>query len=226
MIQNFKLLEKNNLTENVYEMLFQSENKIVMKPGQFITFLLDKIWWRAYSILKIEWDKILLIIKKREKIEWWRWWSILICDLNIWETLRWVWPAWHFLLSENNKNKLFIWTGTGFVPLWNQIQWVLELKQDANIKLLFWVRESKDLFYEKEIAKLKNDNKSFDYDIYLSKCDKEWYNKWYTTNYLTKDNCSQFEEFYICWAPAMIESSVKILKDLWIDETNIYFEKY
>gem|GEM_PF-1355315 len=43
MIQNFKLLEKNNLTENVYEMLFQSENKIVMKPGQFITFLLDKI---------------------------------------------------------------------------------------------------------------------------------------------------------------------------------------
>ena len=43
MLQNFKLIKKINLTHNVYEIDFEAENEIVMKPGQFITFLIEKI---------------------------------------------------------------------------------------------------------------------------------------------------------------------------------------
>jgi len=123
MIQNFKLIEKKNLTNDVYELVFCWEKELEIKPWQFITFLLDKIGWRAYSILEIKWDKIILIIKKRELENWWRWWSKLICETKIWENLKWVGPAGHFILQENNKNKLFLWTWTWIVPLYNQILW-------------------------------------------------------------------------------------------------------
>ena len=60
------------------------------------------------------------------------------------------------------------------------------------------------------------------------KMDNLWVkvNSWYTTNFLTKNNLKWFEEFYICWAPTMIESSVDKLKKLHFNEENIYFEKY
>lgn len=226
MLQQFKLIEKKNLTENVFEMIFEWEKELKMLPWQFITFLLDKIWWRAYSILKLEWDKIILIIKKRELDDWGRWWSKLICDLNIWESLKWVWPAWHFVLKENNANKLFICTWTWFVPLYNQILWALESKQDCKLKILFWVRNEKDLFYVKELESLKNENTNFDYEVFLSKENVEWIINWYTTDYLTKENCSKYDEFYICWAPTMIENSIKLLENNWVDSDVIFFEKY
>ena len=225
-MQLFKLVKKVNLTNNVYEMVFEWENEINMKNWQFMTFIIEGIWWRAYSILKIEWKNIVLIIKKREQEEWGRWWSILICDLNIWESLKWVWPAGHFILKENNNNKLFIWTGTWFVPLYNQILWAIQSGFNCNLKLIFWIREKKDIFYINELNKIKQNNINFDYEIYLSREYLEWTNKWYVTDFLNIENISIFQEFYICWMPLMIDSSVEILKKLWINENTIYFEKY
>jgi NAD(P)H-flavin reductase len=43
MLQQFKLIRKKNLTPDVYEMVFLGERELVMKPGQFVTFLIDKI---------------------------------------------------------------------------------------------------------------------------------------------------------------------------------------
>jgi hypothetical protein len=44
VIQFFKLIEKKNLTINIYEMIFEWEYEMIMKPWQFITFLIEKIW--------------------------------------------------------------------------------------------------------------------------------------------------------------------------------------
>lgn len=226
MIQNFKLIDKKNLTNNVFELKFEWEKELEIKPGQFITFLLDKIWWRAYSILKIEWVNVILMIKKWELDEWGRGWSKYICDLNVWDKLRWVWPAWHFILQENNKNKMFIWTGTWLVPLYNQIIWAIDKKLDSKLKLIFWLREIKDIFYTEELNYLKEKSNNFDYDLYLSRAEYEWTKKWYVTDYLTSENVSDYEEFYICWMPSMIDSTIEKLKSLWVNEVNIYFEKY
>jgi len=236
MIQQFKLIEKINLTHNVLEMVFEWEKELEMKPWQFITFLLDKIWWRAYSILKVRWNKIVLIIKKRELDEWWRGWSKLICELNIWDELKWVWPAGHFSVKETNKNKLFIWTGTWLVPLYNMIVSELEKKKDFKIKLIFWLRNKEDIFYMKELDKLKEIYSNFEYHMYISRV-KDLHefklkhtgnviNSWYTTNYLTKENIKKFKEVYICWAPKMIESVIDKLNKLNFNENNIFFEKY
>jgi NAD(P)H-flavin reductase len=218
-------------------MVFEAENELTMKPGQFITFLVEKIWWRAYSILKLDWKRIILIIKKRELDEWWRWWSKIICELNVWESLRWVWPAGHFLLRESNNNKLFIWTWTGLVPLYNMINFELKNNNNTKIKFIFWVRVEEDIFYINELEKLKSKYQNFEYYIYISRV-KDLYkfklnhneniiNSWYTTNYLSLKNIKNYQEVYICWAHTMIESTVEKLKNLNFKENeNIFYEKY
>ena len=238
MMKEFRLIEKKELAPKIFELTFETKENFTIIPGQFITFLLDKIWWRAYSILKQNWNKTTLIIKKREIEDGWRWWSKYICEREIWDVLKWVWPAWHFTLKENSKNKLFIWTGTGFVPLYNMIIWALEKKLDSKLFLTFWVRTRKDLFYLEELKRLKKQNQNFDFAIYISRekdlLDFELENpdvqifSWYTTNFLTPYNIktNNFEEIYICWAPKMIEWTQKKLEKIWFNKENIFFEKY
>lgn len=237
MIQQFKLIEKVNLTHNVYELVFEAENTFEIKAWQFITFLLEGLWGRAYSILELDWNRVKLIIKKRELEEGWRWGSKMICETKIWENLKWVWPAGHFLLQENNKNKLFIWTGTWIVPLYNMI--IDQLKKDSKTKveLTFWVREKEDVFYLEKLEYLKEKYLNFDFAIYISRvkdihefkneCKNKKVHSWYTTNFLTKENMKNFWEIYICGMPKMIESTVEKLEKLWFkDWKDIFFEKY
>lgn len=225
-IQNFKLIKKIKLTPDIYELEFEWEKQLKFLCWQFITFLVPIIWWRAYSILEVKLNKIILIIKKREIENWWRWWSKFICELNIWDTLKWIWPAWHFTIKTNNKNKLFLCTWTWFVPLYSQIKWAIEEKLWWNFTLLFWLREKSDIFYIEKLEELKNNNPKFDYKIYLSKEKRTIYNKWYITNFLTKENMDFFDEYYICWAPSMIQNTKTILENHWIIKENILTEEY
>lgn len=237
MIQNFKLIEKINLTHNVFKMIFEWESELEMKSWQFVTFLLEKIWGRAYSILELDWKKIVLIIKKRELNDWWRWWSKMICELNIWDSIKWVWPAGHFLLKENNKNKLFIWTGTWLVPLYNMIVSQLNNNKDVLVKFIFWVRSKEDIFYIEELEKLKKENPNFNYEVFISRV-KDLHDfkishinkkiqSGYVTNFLTPKNISNYKEIYLCGAPAMIEWTIeKLNKFNFKENENIFFEKY
>jgi len=43
MLQKFKIIKKINLTSDIYEITYKLEKEINIKPGQFITFLIDKI---------------------------------------------------------------------------------------------------------------------------------------------------------------------------------------
>ena len=223
---HFTLIEKKQLTHDVFELIFQWENEINMKPGQFITFILDSIWWRAYSVLESKWNTISFIVKKRETDNGWRWWSAYICDLKVWDIIKWVWPAGHFTLKENSKNKLFIWTWTWLVPLYNQILWSIEQKQECKLTLVFWVRTLKDTFYIEKFEEIQKKYPNFDFTILLSKEKSELYQKWYVTDFLSLENIESFEEYYICWTPAMIDSTVEKLKKLWVDEENIFLERY
>jgi len=178
LIQNFKLIEKKKLTKDIFEMIFEWEKEFNLLCWQFVTFLLPNIWWRAYSILEVNKNKMTLIIKKRKLENWWRWGSKLICELNIWEKLKWIWPAWHFYLQKNSKNKLFLWTWTWFVPLYNQIKWALRLKLWSQLTLLFWLKSISDLFYIEQLEELQKKYNNFNFQIFLSREKNTKYKKW------------------------------------------------
>ena len=80
-MQMFCLSKKKHLTHNVFELTFESENELNFQAGQFITFLLDGVGGRAYSIAKASQKSITLIIKKWEIREGGRGGSVKICDL-------------------------------------------------------------------------------------------------------------------------------------------------
>lgn len=225
-LNEYTLLSKKKLTSDVFELQFQAKDSFDFLPGQFVTFILPKIWWRAYSILKAEWKVITLIIKKRTQEMWWRWWSAYICDLEKWHSINGTNPAWKFLLQNNNTNKLFIGTGTWFVPLYNQIIHALKNNQSWKLELLFWARRHSDLFYISELELLKNNHSNFNFHIYLSREETTQHNIWYVTNFLNKKSISLFEEYYVCWIPQLIDESVKTLKNFNIDIKNIFTEKY
>ena len=222
-LEKFNLIEKKKLTHNIFELIFELWHKVIMKPWQFITFILPKLWGRAYSILEAKENKIKLIIKRREE---WRWWSKFICDMNVWDVLTWVWAAGHFILRETNKNKIFFWTGTWFVPLYNQVQWAIEKKLNCKLTIIFGLRYKRDIFYLNKLNELKDKNKNFDFKIYLSREKTDFTRYWYTTNFISKENIRNFDEFYICWIHSMIESSTEKLKELWINDEEIITEKY
>lgn len=222
----FEVIKKINLTPDVFEIHYKSSESFEIKPGQFITFILPKIWGRAYSILEQNKDKTVLIIKRVKEENGGRWGSILLCDAKVWDKFNWVGPVGHFVLKEEDNNKLFIWTWTWLVPLYNQIIKWLERWDKSEYTLIFWVRTKKDLFYTDEFKKLSEKYSNFKYNLYLSREECEWTKKWYVTDFLTKNNLEKTDEVYICWAPAMVDSSVEKLKENWINEENIYFEKY
>lgn len=225
MIKEFKLIQKVKLTHDVFEMIFEVNENFSYTYWQFVTFILPSpIWWRAYSILDvIEWNNIKLIIKR---VENGRWWSKFICDSEIWTVLKWVWPAGHFVLRETEKNKLFICTWVWFVPLYNQAIWSIRLDLQADLKILFWVRTDEDIFYEDVLTELKSNNSNFDFEYFISREHDLTHKFWRVTDYLTKENIENFEEFYICWNPLMIEDSIQKLLSLWIPENQIFTEKF
>ena len=225
-LKKFKLIKKTKLNNSIYELVFESNESFSFNYGQFITFILPNIGWRAYSVLKVDENNLTLLVKKREKKDWWRWWSIYICESKIWDILEWVWPAGHFILQNTNVNKLFLWTGTGFVPLYNQILWSIQQNLNCNLKLIFWSRNKEDLFYIDKLEELKKDNSNFDYEIYLSKENINSFNKWYVIDYITQNNLQNYKEFYICWIPKMIDSAKEILINNWIKKEKIFTEKY
>lgn len=225
-MMQWKLIDKILLAPDIYELHYDIWEKKEFLAWQFITFILPNIGWRAYSILKLEWSIIILIIKRWSDLIWWRGGSMALCDANIWEEFKCVGPAWHFTLTGTDTTRCFLWTGTWFVPLYNQILWSLIRWDTSQIKLVFWVRTKEDLFYLTELQKLSVKYPHFSFVLYLSRENTDDTIKWYVTDFLTSENIDIYNEYYICGAPAMIDSCGKKLSDVWFPQKNIFFEKY
>ena len=222
------LIKKQKLTDDVFELHYKISEKKEMKPGQFITFILPGIWGRSYSMISLNEDVAILIIKRWPETDWWRGGSIALCDGNIWDDYKCVWPAGHFVLQENTKNKLFIGTGTWLVPLYNQILEGLKKDSPEKYQLVFGVRYHKDMFYVSKFELLKEKYPDrFYYHLVVSRDEEEGIiKKWYVTDFLSQNSVEQYGEYYLCWAPAMIESCQEKLANLWVDSESIFFEKY
>ncbi len=225
-MKQFTLIEKKALTDDVFELHFSCNEEFTILAGQFVTFILPQVWGRAYSILSQESDKTVLLIKRVKEEYGWRGGSIMICDTQEWEVLQWVWPAGHFVLKEEDNAKLFIWTGTWLVPLYNQILVWLERGDTSEYSLVFGVRTVQDLFYIEEIKQIAEKYKNFSYSLYLSREESEISTKGYVTDFLSKENIKRYSEFYICGGPVMVDDVVEKLENWSVQEEKIFTEKY
>lgn len=219
----FTLTKKIQLTVDVWELIFECEDKKDFIPGQFITFFIDGMGARAYSILEKDINTYSFIIKALTKENSGRGGSEYICNLGIWDTLEWLGPVGRFVLEKNDSTKMFLWTGTGFAPLWNQIIHTLE-DNTAPVVFIFWVRNLADVFYKSELDALKKKYPHFNYSYYLSAWEEFWFTNGRITQFITQENIENYQDFYICGSPAMVDDVKELLEALW--KKNIYLEKY
>lgn len=223
------LVKKIVLTHDVYELHYELPEVTSMLPGQFITFIMKGIGGRSYSILELLWGKIAVLVIKKWGLEvGWQGGSMKLCDAELWEVFQFVGPAGHFTLSEGVKNRLFLWTWTGLVPLYNQILEWLAREGNEKYQLVFWARHIWDLYYLDRFETLKKlYPQRFYYHLVVSRDESiGMIHKGYVTDFLSKNVTSGYWEYYLCGAPAMIESCQKKLSELWVHEEDIFFEKY
>jgi len=225
-MQEIKLIEKIQLTHDVFELHYDFWQEVSLLPWQFITFILPEIWGRSYSVLEANKNIIKLTIKRRSKENGGRWGSIALCDSSVWDIFKAVWPVGHFVLQENDDNKLFIGTGTGIVPLYNQVTSALKQGNAYQVQLVFWVRTKQDLFYIDTLRQLEQEYDNFLLKVCVSREEVSECHKWYVTDNIDINTTDIYKEFYICGMPKMIDSCEAKLKELWIPEEKIFFERY
>lgn len=229
------LQNKKQLTHDVYELEYLSEEKVSILPGQFLLCDTsgDIKFRRSYSVSWTEDKSVFFIVKRLPEGKWG---SIAICDQEIGHRMQ-VWgPMGRFVLQDNNFPKVFIGTGTWFAPLYfmlrSQIQNIEDKIQNNWLFFLFWVRELHDVFYVDQLQDWLWD--VFNYEIYCSRESSllpEKHHEWRITEYLIPANLTQLNktgetEFYICGSPAMVAEVRSMLRLYWIVDDKVFFEQY
>ena len=232
------LQDKKQLTHDVYELEYISENLLNILPWQFL--LCDTAWdpklRRSYSVSWAETNRIFFIIKRLPEGKGG---SMAICDQEIGHKMQIWWPLGHFTLRDTACPKVFIGTGTGFAPLYYMIKSLLSQKMtndewrmtNERMFFLFWVRELRDVFYTEELAEWSR-LWAFDYEIFCSRESASLPEKHRPgrvtdlpiTNYqlpITPDT-----EFYICGSPAMVTEVRSILDLYGVSAEKVFFEQY
>lgn len=223
-INFYTLKEKKTLAPDVYEMVFEAKDEIEVIPWQFITFFLPQTnFARSYSVLKQEGRNIYFIIKM---LELGRWWSKELCGYEPWVELRWIGPAGRFIDTHQKTNKLYLATGTGIVPIYFLLKEYLWWLEWQKVTLLFGNRNFEESYYLDKFQEFSQKYPHFDYKFYLSREEKEGFEKWYISQFLTQENISSYDEFYICWNPLMVDDVIEKLEAYNVDEANIFHEKY
>ncbi len=229
---SFTLISKKKLTHDVYELVYTCEDlhREPPKPGQYLMFQLAPGLNRSYSLAAFQSGRFTLVIKRIPDGKW----SPIICDAEVGSVLNGIIPLGHFTLQHTAKSKCFIGTGTGFAPLYCQLIWAKEARLPLHrVGFIFWVRMFEDSFYEEEIVSLKKDFPIFKYIQYYSReldttmrSPEHESRIGYVTDWINHESVASYEEFYICWSPAMVKSAREKLEYLGIEKEQIFWEQF
>ncbi len=216
------LVHKIQLTHDVYELTYSLPENPSIAPWQYMMFQLEPWLNRSYSIASFSWLNCTLIVKRISDGKG----SPRICDASIGDIFQIMIPLGHFILKATSIPKCFIGTGTGFAPLFSQINATADMWITDIVAFIFGVRNIDDIFYEDIIRDLGEGFLNFKYEQYLSRDEKDGYRKWYVTDWITKENIENFGEFYICGSPIMVRDARTKLEELGIQKDNIFFEQF
>ncbi len=230
MMKKATLQKHIDLTDDVFELVFEAETPFTFNAGQFVTIKIDdKVppCFRAYSIASsplAETTEFRLCVKLMPGGRGSNW----LNNLKEGDQINFIGPNGYFTFKDTAKKVIFIATGTGVAPFTSMIEDQLNKGNGQKLELLFGVRHMKDVFYAEWLEKLKNKG-DFDYTITLSQPeDESWQgSKGRVTEALKTHNFDPANTmFYICGLKDMIDSVTAILKEKGVPEDSIHFEKY
>jgi ferredoxin-NADP reductase len=214
-----RLLKKQIIAQNIWELQFEKPAGFVFKAGQFVQFRIlnsDEVVLRSYSISSAPTANYLeFCIKYLPDGKA----SHFFDTLGIGHTATFSEPKGLFALpKEIEVKKHFIATGTGFAP----IMAMLEDNVLGESNLLFGVRTEEDLFWLERLNKLKEKKADFIYRLTLSRPSENWTGlKGRVSDYLEFDLGAHY---FICGNVEMVKDVRGWLLGKGLNTKNMHFE--
>jgi Na+-transporting NADH:ubiquinone oxidoreductase subunit F len=144
-------------------------------------------------------------------------------------------PFGDFFASESEAEMVFVGGGAGMAPMRSHI--LDQLEQIASHrKISFWygARSVSECFYVDLFNRLAAEHDNFDWHLALSDPAPE--DRWQGStgfihqvlyaNHLRDHPTPEDVEYYLCGPPVMIEACRKMLDDLGVPPTNIWFDDF
>lgn len=221
-----KLLEKQELATNVFQLRFVKPEGFSYDPGQFVQFLIpngEKQTPRSYSISSIPGDEYLeFCIKFHDgglASEYFR-------SMKSGHDIDMRGPLGRFVIDENAAEHYFIATGVGIAPMMGMLRTLIEEKKVSHpIRLLFGVRSESDLFWTKKFDELKQKHSLFDYAITLSQPTQpdEWEGlEGRVTEHILHNIGTH--KFYLCGSAEMVKDVRTLLLENGVEAKDVHFE--
>lgn len=144
-------------------------------------------------------------------------------------------PAGIFGLKENDKEKIFMVTGTGIAPILSMIKSEFKIKNlKLKIKLFWGMKNFSDIYLLEELKQLSNETmKQFEFKICLSREENldmipEEERKYFSLGHIDScfDQLLTNSEFYLCGGRNVVESLKLFLLNKNVPQENIIFEKF
>lgn len=220
-----KILKKNYLNKDIIYFQIERPTNYTFAPGQFLQTIFTDVK-RSYSIFSKPSEKTLdLCIEILEDgIA-----SKIFKDIEVGEEIIISQPMGFFTIDEQDTERTYIATGTGFAPIYTMIKTALEdYKHKSSIYLIFGLRFEENLFYQKELEELAKKYPNFGFDITLSKPGETWYgmNGRVSAHIEEKILPRKESSMYICGNPEMVKDVRKLLIDNGVGVRNIKFEVF
>lgn len=162
--------------------------------------------------------------------------SSYIFSLKPGDKVRMSGPYGDFHINEgSDAEMLYIGGGAGMAPLRAQILHLFKTEK-TNRKVTFWygARSKSEIFYEEDFREIEREFPNFTFNIALSNALPE--DNWtgYTgfihqviyDNYLKDHEAPEDIEYYMCGPGPMTAAALKMLDELGVDPSQIYFDDF
>lgn len=235
------LIDKQQLAPDVWQFRFQLDNphELNFIPGQYLILMIGERR-RLYSIASSDSlkDNFSLIVRLLPDGVG----SNFLRSLTVESRAFFQGPAGFFALRSQDKPKVFLATGTGIAPIRSQIFSLLE-KGGNNLPelLLFWgLKRKGDVYFFEEFKQSADNYPNFRFLICLDEeqnflgldVDRfrrgrvdQTFRGFIKERKLKTEQLNGFE-YYLCGGREIVESLSQFLKDLGVNEENIFFDKF
>lgn len=144
-------------------------------------------------------------------------------------------PFGEFFAKETENEMVFIGGGAGMAPMRSHIfDQFRRLKTKRKVSFWYGARSKREMFYVEDFDSIAAENENFQWHVALS--DPQPEDNWdgYTgfihnvlyENYLRDHEAPEDCEYYMCGPPVMNAAVIAMLKDLGVEDENIFLDDF